>query len=647
MCGIHGIINVTSSATIDPALLDRMGAVTEHRGPDDDGVFAADGVAIGMRRLSIIDLSGGHQPLSNEDGTLQLVCNGEIYNFRELRKELEAKGHKYKTNSDSESVIHAYAEWGDEFVGRLNGMFGFALWDAKRRRLLIGRDHLGIKPVYYLEKDGQLMFASEAKAILALPGVSATIDPTGLDQYLRLGYTPAPYSIFGGMKKLPPGSLMIVEDGGVSIERFWTLPRGIDVTRSESRWGEAVLEHLERSVVAQMVSDVPFGAFLSGGVDSSAVVGFMARQSTHPIQTYAIGFDTSGGSGAGSYYNELPFAEIIAKRFHTNHKEIVVRPNVVQLLPKLLWHMDEPIADSAFITTYLVSKFARQDVTVILSGVGGDELFGGYRRYLGEFYGQYYQMVPKRIRSKLVAPIAERLPADRHSPLLNLSRLARSFLLASELPFEERYRAYVGVFDDATMQQLVREPAAEPYDALAMAFGESDRSDPVRTLFEVDMLTQLPDDLLMLTDKMTMATSLECRVPFLDYELVELAARMPSKHKIRGKELKHILKACLHELLPRELLYRQKRGFGAPMGAWIKDELSALTRNLLSPAATKKRGLFDPAVVQRTLDLHQSSKEDHTDHLLALLNLEVWSRLYIDGISPEDLTAQIEEEIAA
>lgn len=644
MCGIHGIIALRDDANVDATILDRMGAITEHRGPDDSGVFAAPGVALGMRRLSIIDLAGGHQPLSNADGSLQLVCNGEIYNFRALREELEAAGHQYKTNSDSEAILHAYVQWGDDFVTHLNGMFGFALWDAKRKRLLIGRDHLGIKPVYYLEHEGKLIFASEAKAILQVPGVSAQIDPTGLDQYLRLGYTPAPYSIFAGMKKLPPGAMMIVEDGALRIRRYWRLPTGVDRVKTEADWGDALLQQLERSVVAQMVSDVPFGAFLSGGIDSSSIVGFMAQHSAHAIQTYAIGFDTGE---AGSYYNELPFAEVVAKRFRTNHKEIVVRPNVVQLMPKLLWHMDEPIADSAFITTYLVSQFARQDVTVILSGVGGDELFGGYRRYLGEYYGQYYQMLPKTLRSRVVAPIAQRMPADRHSPLLDMSRLARSFLLASELPFEERYRAYVGVFDDAAMQRLVKAPNPEPYDALAVAFGESDRTDAVRTLFEVDLLTQLPDDLLMLTDKMTMATSLECRVPMLDYELVELAARMPSKFKIRGRELKHILKRSLQVLLPKEILYRKKRGFGAPMGAWIKNELSALTRHLLSPEAMERRGLFSPAVVQETLQLHQTNKEDRTDHLLALLNFEVWARMYLDGISPTDLTTQIEEAIAA
>lgn len=645
MCGIHGIVNLKGGDTPPLSLLECMGDVTVHRGPNDSGGHASDGVAIGMRRLSIIDLSGGHQPISNHDDTLWLVCNGEIYNFRGLRDELIGRGHRFKTHSDSEVILHAYAEWGDDFIDHIDGMFGFALFDKVRRRVIIGRDRLGIKPLYYLNDGQRLVFASEAKAILALPGVKAEVDAQGLHQYLSLGYAPAPLSLLKGIKKLPVASLMIIEAGQVNIREYWRLPTRVEGAKNEAQWIEELLATMERAVVEQMVSDVPLGAFLSGGVDSSSIVGMMAKHSSEPVRTYAIGFDTGG---AAALFNELPYAQQVANLFKTQHKEIVVRPEVVSLLPKLLWHMDEPIADSAFITTYLVSEFAQKDVTVILSGVGGDELFGGYRRYLGEYYGQFYQYLPKRLRERFVVPLARRMPADRHSKLLNYSRLARGFLLAAELPFEARYRSYVGVYEDAQLEAVMAAPPAQPLLAMAEAFARLDPNmDPLRAMFEVDLATQMPDDLLMLTDKMTMATSIECRVPLLDTQLVELAARMPSKYKIRGRELKSILKKALGHLLPDEILYRKKRGFGAPMGSWIKNELQTLTHRLLSEEQVRRRGLFKPAEVTRTIQLHEANKEDHTDHILAMLNLEVWCRMYLDGRSPTDVAAELETEARA
>ena len=615
-----------------------MARVTVHRGPDDEGVHVDGACALGMRRLSIIDLAGGHQPISDADGSRWVVCNGEIYNFRELRTRLEARGHAFKTKSDTEVILHAYAEHGDGFVEQLGGMFGFALWDARRRRLVIGRDRLGIKPIYYYRDARRLIFASEAKAILAVPGVPREIDPAGLRQYLALGYVPAPYSIFKGIRKLPVASLMTVEGGNVSVERYWNLPP-VDEARSEAQWIDELRATLEESVASQMVSDVPLGAFLSGGIDSSATVAFMAKHSAQPVKTYSIGFDTGP---AGSFYNELPYARMIAKRFGTEHREILVRPDVVRLLPKLLWHMDEPIADSAFLTTYLVAEFARQDVTVILSGVGGDELFAGYRRYLDGYYDGHYRRIPRLLREQVIEPLAARLPADRHSRLLNVSRLARNFLLSRGLPFEERYRSYVGVFDPATVAALQRSPNGDSSDGLRAAFAVASQGDALRTLLEVDLGTQLPDDLLLLTDKMTMATSLECRVPLLDHSLVELAARMPSRLKIRGRETKHILKKALADLLPGEVLHRAKRGFGAPLGAWIKDELAPFTRQLLSRESVGRRGLLRPEIVEETLALHQAGRADHTDHLLTLINLEVWAQVYLDKRSPHDVAVELE-----
>ncbi|MFI5402194.1 MAG: asparagine synthase (glutamine-hydrolyzing) [Planctomycetota bacterium] len=640
MCGIYGVLALKPGARPDPALLSRMGAVTRHRGPDDDGVYADQHVLLGMRRLSIIDLSGGHQPIGNEDGQIQVVCNGEIYNFRELREELKRRGHVFKTGSDTEVLVHLYEEEGDAFVGRLNGMFGFALWDARRRRLLVGRDPVGIKPIYYALDGQRLAFASEAKALLEMDGMTPAVDHAALADYLAYGYVPAPRSMFQGIRKLPVASLLVCEQGTVSVRRYWEVPRP-EERLSSAEWIGRVRESLERAVVSQMVSDVPLGAFLSGGIDSSAVVAFMARHSSAPVKTYSIGFE---GSAAEGYYNELPYARQVASRFGTDHRDIVVKPDVAGLLPRLLWHMDEPIADTAFLTTYLVSEFARRDVTVILSGVGGDELFGGYRRYLGAYYDRYARLLPRWFRTRVLAPLARRLPADRHSALLNLSRHVRTYLLSQEFAFEDRYRFYMQVFKPEAREALVATPLLDGEDPLARAFAGAGEGDALYRLFRCDLETQLPDDLLLLTDKMTMATSLECRVPLLDLELVDLSARMPSSLKVRGRELKHVLKRALRGILPDEILSRKKRGFGAPFGAWLKRELAPLLGQVLSRESVERRGLFRWETIARTIADHNANREDYTDHLLALLNFEIWCRLYLDGTPHEAVAAGLAAE---
>ena len=420
MCGIHGILEL-NGAPAPIEVLARMAGITRHRGPDDEGAYGDGPVALGMRRLSIIDLEGGHQPLTNEDRTLWLVANGEIYNYRELARELRSRGHRLRTGSDCETLLHLYEEFGDGFLERVNGMFAFALWDCRRRRLVVGRDRVGVKPLYVANDGRRLAFASEAKALLCVPGVTPELDSDALGAYLALGYVPAPLSIFRGIRKLPPATLLTVEDGRVSEQTYWRVPQHVDANVDEATWIAQVRQRLEAAVKAQMVSDVPIGAFLSGGIDSSAVVAFMSAHSNRPIKTYSIGFD---GGTAEAFYNELPHARRIATLFGTEHHEIVVRPDVVELIPRLLWHMDEPIADSAFVTTYLVSEFARRDVTVILSGVGGDELFAGYRRYLGNHYHQRFDRLPTGVQRAMTA-VGARLPSDRHSPLLNAMRLIR------------------------------------------------------------------------------------------------------------------------------------------------------------------------------------------------------------------------------
>ena len=641
MCGIYGVFQL-DGAPADPALMPAMGRVIAHRGPDDEGHHVDGSCAIGMRRLSIIDLAGGHQPLSNEDGTLWLVCNGEIYNFRELRRELIALGHRFKTASDSEVVLHSYAQYGDEFIHRLNGMFAFALWDARRRRLIVGRDRLGIKPIYVYRDTRRLAFASEAKTLLTLPGVSPQIDPDALPSYLNLGYVTAPQSIFRGVRKLPPASALVVTGDRVEERRYWRIPAAIDRSLREDEWVERIRARLDEAVRMQMVSDVPIGAFLSGGIDSSTVVGLMAAHSDRPIRTYAIGFK---GTAADDFYNELPHARRVAALFRTEHHEIVVRPDVVALLPRLLWHMDEPLSDTAFITTYLVSEFARRDVTVILSGVGGDELFGGYTRYLGNHYQARFDRLPAWLRRSALA-LGERLPSDRHSRLLNLSRLAKGFLATAGMPFEERYRAYVQVFPEEETRRLLRSDRAAHPDAIAAAFCQAAGQDGLNRMLSVDAETQLPDDLLMLTDKMSMATSLECRVPLLDHELVEIAASIPQEVKIRGGRLKHVMKEAVSGLLPRDILERKKRGFGTPMGAWLKQDLAPLVRGLLSESVIKRRDLFHFPAVQDLIGRHEANRVDGTDRLLALLNLEIWSRLYLDGRTADDVTAELKAMMA-
>jgi asparagine synthase (glutamine-hydrolysing) len=640
MCGIFGILHLDGQPA-PSALLTALGAVTRHRGPDDSGIHTDGPCAIGMRRLSIIDLASGHQPLTNEDESLWLVCNGEIYNYHELRRALEPYGHRFRTASDCETLLHAYEQWGDAFILRLNGMFGFALWDARRRRLLVGRDRLGVKPLYVYEDGQRLVFASEAKAILKLPDFTPKVNNAALQAYLQLGYVAAPHSLFAGIRKLPVASLLTVENGRVETRQYWRMPETTDYATSEDEWAERTRCAVELAVRRQMVSDVPIGAFLSGGIDSSAVVGFMAQATQQPVKTYSIGFE---GGAAEALYNELPYARRVAELFGTEHHEIIVKPDVVGLLPKLLWHLDEPIADSAFMTTYLVSEFARRDVTVILSGVGGDELFGGYRRYLGNHYAAQFKRLPGWVKQS-ARTISCHLPSDRHSGVLNKLRLAKAFIASAELPFEERYRTYMQLMSPKLAQRMLTHPATPIENPLLTAFASVQSEDALNRLVTVDWQTQLPDDLLFLTDKMSMAVSLECRVPLLDQDLVDLAAAMPEAVKVRGGRLKHLLKRALSDLLPPDILERPKRGFGMPVGAWLKGELALMLDTVLNPTALRRRGLFEPTAVAELIAAHRTRREDYTDALLALLNFELWAQLYLDGRSATDLADELKAQV--
>lgn len=644
MCGIYGMVALREGADCNPSLLDAMAEVTLHRGPDDEGRYAERGVALGMRRLSIIDLETGGQPIANGDRSIWTVCNGEIYNFREIRRELQSAGVAFRSGSDTEVLVHLYQRHGTGFVNWLLGMFGFAIWDAPRRRLVLGRDRLGIKPLYYLQHRGRLIFASEIKALLAVPGVGRAIDMGALQDYLTLGYSGNCQSLFKGIRKLPPASLLVCENGDYRIETYWQVPPEADSALGEAEWAERLRSAIEAAVASEMVSDVPLGAFLSGGMDSSAVVAFMARHSDRPVKTYAIGFR---GDAASAVYNELPYATQVAQRFATNHREIIVRPEVARLLPKLVWHLDEPIADSAAITTYLVGAFARRDVTVILSGVGGDELFGGYNRYLGDYYAGQYRRLPAWMRDAVIAPLVQAMPSDRHGRLSGVARYARTFVASNDLPFEERYRRYVQVFGADSLERLLKETRAGHVDSLEEAFALAVSGDRLNRLMRVDLATQLPNDLLMLTDKMTMASSLECRVPLLNHELVELAARVPAALRIDGRNLKSLMKHALEGVLPRDILNRKKRGFGAPLGAWLKRDLQPMMSRLLCRQVVEARGLLSWQTVEETMALHMANREDHTDHLLSLLNLEVWAQIYLDGRTPEDVAEELSVEVTA
>ncbi len=642
MCGIYGFVDLKQLGVPEPGSLSRMGQVVVHRGPDDEGHYLGRGVALGMRRLSIIDLGGGHQPISNEDETVWVINNGEIYNFQELTAGLEKNGHVLRTHSDTEVLVHLYEQEGLDFVKRLRGMFALALWDATRSRLVLARDRLGKKPLYVRREPHRVLFASEIKSILNAEDVPRRVNHEALPEYLALGYVPAPHTLFEGIEKVLPGHMLVIEKGRVEDREYWDVRFDQVEMRSEQEWVELVREKLLESVRLRLISDVPLGAFLSGGIDSSTVVAAMAQLTDRPVKTYSIGFE-----GEDKYYNELPFAGVVAKTFGTDHHEIIVRPAVSELLPKLIWHMDEPLADSALLTTYLVSRLARESVTVILSGVGGDELFGGYRRYLGDGLRRYFNILPEVVRRNWLPALFARLPQDRNSAWKNNIRYASAFVKSAGMDSVPRYASYVGVFSPELRALLFRHnghnECAPASKILEEYFGRCRNADSLNQLIYVDIKTSLADDLLLLTDKMSMAASIECRAPFIDQELVELTARIPSDFKVRGLSMKYLLKKAVQPWLPSEILHRKKRGFGAPVGSWLRGDLEPLMQETLSETQVRKRGFFDWGAVHGIIESHRAQRNDHTDHLLALINLELWCRIFLDRndwqSSPEPLVA--------
>lgn len=621
MCGIVGQLRF-GDESVAASTIQAMCRTIAHRGPDDEGVFTAGQVGLGMRRLSIIDLSGGHQPMHSANGRFTIVFNGEIYNYREIRTSLERQGVRFKTSSDTECILEAYALYGRDCLQLLNGIFAIAIWDAQTRDLFLARDRFGIKPLYLHQSITGLAFASEVKALLADGTLSRTLDIEALSYFLRYGYVGSPATLLREVRQLPPAHYLRATAEGVTIAPYWTLEPANSERLTDQEHAERVYELVKQAVKRQMVSDVPIGAFLSGGLDSSSMVHLMSEMTGAGVNTYSIGF-----AGVDTFHNELDDAKRIAQRYKTNHHEIIVRPDAASLMPRLVNHLDQPLADSSFIVTYLVSQLASQTVKVIISGVGGDEIFGGYRRYLGPFLDSYYSAVPAPLR-RAVATAASWMPVDRGSTTKNHLRLARAFVTSHGLSSFDRYDRAVQLVDDDLLPQLAslrHSSQSELIEARLQYFNQAPASDPLAQMQRLDYNTSLTDSLLLLTDKMSMATSLEARVPFLDHELVEAVSALPSSLKIRNGRLRHIQKLSMKGKLPDEVMRKKKRGFGCPVGAWFRTDLRPLLRDTLSPAALKRQGLLDPATVARLVDEHETYREDRTDVLLALLTFQLWS----------------------
>jgi asparagine synthase (glutamine-hydrolysing) len=626
MCGIAGFADIDSRARTletDRTRLAGMCNVMRHRGPDDDGFLVAPGIGLGMRRLSIIDLAGGHQPIHNEDRTVSVVFNGEIYNYRELRDTLEAAGHRFSTSSDTETIVHGYEEWGEDVFSHLRGMFGIALWDTRTGTLLLARDRTGIKPLYYAEAAGRLFFGSEAKCILANPEVDRELDPAALDHYLAYLYTPRDRAIFRGMRKLPAGHLLRLQGGRIHVKRYWEYPVDRVFEGSERDALDQLEEILGAAVRSHMVSDVPLGAFLSGGIDSSIVVALMAKASNRPVQTFSIGFEEAP-------HNELPHARAIAAHLGTEHHEFVVRPDALSILDRVIWHFDEPFADSSAIPTWYVSEMARRHVTVVLSGDGGDELFGGYDRYLPHprvasfdrlapgvgraFAAMTWRGLPHGVRGKNFLRHVARDPQGRFLDSVTFYHAdERRALLSPEA------QRTLGDWDTETYFRAPFERMGHlPYEAQMMAF---------------DFETYLPEDCLTKVDRMSMAHSIESRVPLLDHLVVEFAASIPASLKIQGSRRKHLLKELAFRLVPRELLDRPKHGFSVPIGSWFRDSMRETFGDVIGSAVTRQRGYFNQAFVQRVLDEHLAGTRDHSLRLWQLLVFELWQRQYVDTVA--------------
>jgi asparagine synthase (glutamine-hydrolysing) len=616
VCGICGIVAANGATVVDRVAT--MSATLVHRGPDSFGEFTEDGVALAARRLSIIDLETGDQPIANEDGTLHVVQNGEIYNYRELRHDLERAGHRFRTHGDTEVLLHLYEEHGDGFAERVRGMFAVAIWDAPRRRLLLARDRFGIKPLYYRDVDGELTFASELRA---LP--RGEIDLDALEAFLAFNSIPAPLTIFRDVRKLPAGHLLSWHDGRIALDRF-ARPAPTREVRGddEAELVEELRSRLRDSVRAHLVSDVPVGVLLSGGVDSALLAALAAQESSERLRTFSIGFEERT-------FNELDDARRVAERYGTQHRELVLRPDAALLLPALAEAFDEPFADSSALPTYLVSQLAAEDVKVALSGEGGDELFGGYYTYAAD-------LLAARIGgfARLAAPLVERLPTSTSKASFDYR--AKRFVRAAHLPPLERHHGWKEIFaPDARAELTGRRPSFDPVDLLRVRYAETEGVDELARLQDVDLGIYLVDDLLVKTDRASMAHSLEARVPYLDTAVTNLALALPTKHKVRGLSKKVLLRKAAAPLLPREIVHGKKRGFSIPAAAWLRGDLEPFARETLSPEVLRRQGFFEPAVVARLIDDHVLGRRDLSRQLWSLLAFTLWHERHVERTPSE------------
>ncbi len=626
MCGIVGIVR-SDGLDVDEALLGRMCNAIRHRGPDDDGFYLNGSVGLGMRRLSIIDLKSGAQPIHNRDRTAWIVFNGEIYNYRELREKLEKLGYTFYTNSDTEAIVHAYDRYGSDCPKHLRGMFAFAIWDERTQELFLARDRVGKKPLLYAQVNGQFVFGSEFSALLLHPDIGRDIDFQALDHYLSFMCVPAPLTAYRAVRKLEPGHTLRWRKGDLRIERYWQpdFSKKIDIGEEEA--GERAIEILRDAVRVRLMSEVPLGAFLSGGIDSSAVVALMSEVSSDPVKTFSIGFEEQD-------FSELHHARRVAEHVGADHHEFIVRPDALEVLPLLVEHYGEPFADSSAIPTYYVARETRKHVTVALNGDGGDESFAGYERYAAMRLAEVYHRLPGKMRGSLVEPVVGLIPTSegRRSRL----RDAKRFLQAASLPKVDRYLRWVSVFDrdakaDLYSESFKNETAnVHAADMLNPWFANANGAGIVDASLLADTMTYLPNDLLVKVDIATMAVSLEARSPFLDHHVIEFAASLPEQLKLRGLTTKYLLKRVLKKLLPAENLSRRKMGFGVPIGLWFRGKLQPFLRETVLSEKALNRGLFKTSTVERLVEQHTSGERDYAHQLWTLLMLELWFRRFID-----------------
>ncbi|MDD5132684.1 MAG: asparagine synthase (glutamine-hydrolyzing) [bacterium] len=629
MCGICGIYNFSSPGPVLPENIEKMCQALVHRGPDDRGSHISGPIGLGHRRLSIIDLQTGQQPIYNEDKSVVVIFNGEIYNFPELRQQLSAKGHCFYTQTDTEVVAHLYEEYGRDCVKHLRGMFAFAVWDEKNRKLLLARDRVGKKPLVYAIRNGALVFASELKALLAWPGFQPGIDPEAIHYFITYQYVPSPLTIFKEIRKLPPASILECSaDGKIEIYRYWDLDFRPKIKVNETEAAELVREKLTAAVKMRLLSDVPLGAFLSGGLDSSIIVGLMSCLSSQPVKTFSIGFEEDD-------FSEIGYACLVAKHFKTQHQEFIVKPNTIEILPKLVWHYNEPFGDSSALPSYYVARETKRFVTVALNGDGGDENFAGYLRYRANMLAARLDFLKPLLANSALQKVIGSLPHREHQK--NRLRAFKRFALALGETPARRNIAWHCIFDQQYQSQLYSDSfkqtvaATDSYQYLTAVFNQARAGNFLEQLLYTDIMTYLPEDLLVKMDIACMANSLEARSPFLDHEFMELAASLPAQMKLKGQQSKYILKKAFAPILPPEILKRGKMGFGVPIEKWFRRELKDYVRDILLSQRSSQRGYFRREFVEKLIQQHAAGKMNHGYRLWSLLNLELWHRIFIDG----------------